>query len=407
MLAEKDINILRELAHKYISYASNPEQDAKKELWLKLNSCNMHKPMVLISQIPWIEIKDENLVLKVTDTYWRNVENTIRRQLYQWEHMRVDMVLPQYICLPSPITKTEHFGIKFNLETRGSENAVLAQKYTDILNTEEDLNIIQPVNIALNQALKEEIECDAHKIFDGICEFRWQGIVMHLGLWDWISGAKSVTNCYYDLIDRPEFMHKIMQRLTDCVTDAIRQYNNLSAFDTACTLCHCSHTFTESLPSGTNGDISNNCWAFGLAQLFSSASPEITKEFEVPYMNKIFSHFGAIYYGCCERLDDRLEILDMMPNIKKVSCSPWSDREAFSEKLPKKYVMSNKPNPAFLATDSFDEQTIRDDIRRTINVAKANGTALELILKDISTINHDPSRLWKWAQIAEEETANF
>ena len=149
MLSEKDIIILRGLAQKYISYASNPEQDIKRDLWSKLNSCNMQKPMVLISQIPWVEIKDENLVLKVSDTYWRNVENNIRRQIYQWEHMRVDMVLTPYICLPLPVTNTERFGIKFNMETRGTENAVQAQKYTDILNTEDDLNIIQPVNITL------------------------------------------------------------------------------------------------------------------------------------------------------------------------------------------------------------------------------------------------------------------
>ena len=127
----------------------------------------------------------------------------------------------------------------------------------------------------------------------------------------------------------------------------------------------------------------------------------------MPYMKQIFSHFGAIYYGCCERLDDRLEIVDMMPNIRKVSCSPWSDREQFAERLPKKYVMSNKPSPALVATDSLDEAAIRNDIRRTIRAAKANGLSLELILKDISTVRKDPSRLFRWAEIATEETQNF
>ena len=124
-------------------------------------------------------------------------------------------------------------------------------------------------------------------------------------------------------------------------------------------------------------------------------------------MQELFPRFGAIYYGCCEKLDDRLDIIDMMPNIRKVSCSPWSDREHFAETLPKKYIMSNKPNPALLAGDTFDEQAVRNALRRTMEAAKANGLALEMIQKDISTIRNDPSRLWRWAEIAAEETELF
>jgi len=65
--------------------------------------------------------------------------------------------------------------------------------------------------------------------------------------------------------------------------------------------------------------------------------------------------------------------------------------------------MSNKPMPAILATDSFNEDAARSDIRKTIAVAKRHNRPLEMILKDISTVRHDPERLWRWAQIAMEE----
>ena len=173
-------------------------------------------------------------------------------------------------------------------------------------------------------------------------------------------------------------------------------------------LCHCSHTFSDRTP-GSNGDpnhaTSYDGWTFSMAQLFTSVSPDINREFEVPYMSKIFSRFGAVYYGCCERLDDRLDVIDTMPNIRKISCSPWSDREHFAAVLPKKYIMSNKPNPSYLA-GAFDEEVVRKDFRRTIAAAKANGLGLELLLKDISTVNDDPRRLWRWSQIAMEETMN-
>ena len=123
-------------------------------------------------------------------------------------------------------------------------------------------------------------------------------------------------------------------------------------------------------------------------------------------MSKLFSRFGSVYYGCCERLDDRLDIIDRMPNIRKISCSPWSDRDHFAATLPKKYIMSNKPTPAFLAHTTFDEELVRKDLRHTIAAAKAHGLGLEFLLKDITTVRGDPRRLWRWSEIALEETVN-
>ena len=68
--------------------------------------------------------------------------------------------------------------------------------------------------------------------------------------------------------------------------------------------------------------------------------------------------------------------------------------------------MSSKPNPSYLAETAFDEEVVRKDLRRTIAAAKANGLGLELLLKDISTVKNDPRRLWRWSEIALEETMN-
>ena len=68
--------------------------------------------------------------------------------------------------------------------------------------------------------------------------------------------------------------------------------------------------------------------------------------------------------------------------------------------------MSNKPTPAFLATETFDEEVVRADIRRTVAAAKAHDLRLELLLKDITTVRQDPARLWRWSEIVSEETEN-
>ena len=124
------------------------------------------------------------------------------------------------------------------------------------------------------------------------------------------------------------------------------------------------------------------------------------EEFELPYITKMAEHFGSIYYGCCDRLDDRLDMVKKIPNVRKVSCSPWSKRENFAENIGTELIMSNKPTPALIAETSVDWDAVRDDLKRTVDLARANNVNLEMILKDISTVANHPDRLTRWAEIA-------
>ena len=69
--------------------------------------------------------------------------------------------------------------------------------------------------------------------------------------------------------------------------------------------------------------------------------------------------------------------------------------------------MSNKPTPAFLATDSLNEDAIRADLELTCRCARENGRPLELILKDVSNVRFDPSRLSRWHEIAMDVVTSF
>lgn len=408
-ICQQDREILRTLAAKYMTYALSDDNNNNRELWRALNDMRMQKPMVTIHQIPWHEMDvDGFLTCQVKEPYFRGIEWNLRMEIYKWEHMRADMVINPYIILPRPITNTG-FGIETHRLDNGSGGHALSHLFEDQLTEMEDVLKIRTPSVTLDEEKAEEILAAAHEIFDGIAPVQWGGIMLHSGLWDSITFWKGVESCYIDLLDQPELIHAILERFTDAFISQIQQINNLGIYDVNGHLCHCSHTFSDRAP-GSNGDpnhaTSYDGWTYSMAQLFTSVSPAINREFEVPYMSKIFSYFGAVYYGCCERLDDRLDVIDMMPNIRKISCSPWSDREHFAAVLPKKYIMSNKPNPSYLAGSVFDEDVIRKDFRRTIAAAKANGLGLELLLKDISTVENDPRRLWRWSEIAMEETMN-
>lgn len=406
---EKDVVILRELAQKYMGYASLPVQEEKRSLWISLNNLNMQKPMVCIDQMPWNELDvDGSLLCQVQDPYFRHVENWLRQLIYKWEHLPVDMVLEPYILIPRLIGNTG-YGIDILEETINYDptSHVHSHTYTNQFEELEDIEKIKTPQISVDRNGEQEKMQEALRIFEGIAPVKFSGEIVHLGLWDKVSTLMGVENCYIELLDRPELLHAVMDRFTSATISMVEQLNQLGLYDVNSHMCHCSYTYDGKLPTG-NCDLDNptsrDGWAFGLAQLFTAVSPEITAEFEVPYMQRLFPYFGAIYYGCCEGLDDRLDIISRMPNIRKVSCSPWSDRDHFAEVLPKNYVMSNKPTPALLAGPSFDEDAVRADLRHTIRAARTHGVALEMILKDISTVCYQPQRLWRWAEIAAEET---
>ena len=409
-LTAQDKEVLRTLAKRYAEYAALPVQKERKELWLSLNRGQMQRPMLMIDQIPWNEMDvDGSLQCQVGDPYWRWVETWLRQTLYKWERMPADMVLDPYITLARPI-ENSGFGVAIHNETKvyDETSAVRGMSFENQFESMEDVEKIKIPTVRLNKEAEAQIIAEATDLFDGIIPFKMVGHTLHLGLWDTITQWMGVENCYIELMDRPELMHAIMEKLTVGMIATIEQMNEQGLFDCYTHLCHCSHTYCDDLPRpGCDVDhpTSENVWAFGLAQLFSSVSPKITEEFEVPYMQRIFPYFGAIYYGCCDRLDDRLDIIAKMPKIRKVSCSPWSNRENFAQNLPKEYIMSNKPNPALVAKDTMDEEEIRADIRRTVQAARDNGLGLELILKDISPVRYEPQRLWTWSRIALEEVS--
>lgn len=406
-LNKQETEVLRQLAQEYAEIAALPEQNVRREMWLKLNSLHMERPMVLIDQIPWGEMDvDGSLKTQVQDPYWNGVENELRQTLYKWRHMRVDMVVNPYISLPRPIINTG-WGLEQKVDRlqRDTSTGAASQHIHNQIHGYEDIDKIQMPRITLDKQREDEIIQTAHQLFDGIIDFKMTGVCMHLGIWDTIAYWMGVENCYIEIMDRPEMIHTLMEKLTQGLIFQIEQMNEQGLFDITSNLCHCSQTFTHDLPrSGSESHPqSQDAWAFGLAQLFTSVAPAITQEFEVDYMKRVFPYFGAIYYGCCDRLDDRLDIIEQLPKVRKISCSPWSDRERFAANLPGRYVMSNKPTPAFLAYDQLDEQMVRDDLRRTMQAAGRHRVNLEFILKDISTVRHDPKRLWRWAELAMEE----
>jgi len=146
-------------------------------------------------------------------------------------------------------------------------------------------------------------------------------------------------------------------------------------------------------------------WGCATPQIFSEISPEMHWEFALKHEMRWLEKWGLNYYGCCEPLHTKMEMLRQVPRLRKVSCSPKCNKVSMAEQCGRDYVISLKPNPAIFAGSYWDPVVARREIRQDLE--KLQGCVVEIVLKDISTVSFIPQRLWEWAKIAREEAERF
>jgi hypothetical protein len=355
-----------------------------------------------------MNIGDE-LTLRCADAECRAYEDRLRRTIYQWKHFPVDMVVDPFITVSKAIRNInvwEHgFGVEVNQESAVTDptNEVLGRKYTNQFQTEDDLEKISIPQVSHDAAETERRLAVARELFDGLLEVRPWGADLCVSLWDPISAWMSVEGALYALVDKPAFMHRLVGRLTDAFLSMLDQLEEQGLLCQPQSLIHCTGAYAADLPApgyDPQKPRAKDLWTYGLAQMFSTVSPAMFKEFEVDYVSRICKRFGLVYYGCCDPLDGKMTQVRMIPNVRKVSMSPWVNEERGASEIGGDFVYSRKPSPAFLAPDHFSPEAVRTDLTATRTVCEKYGCPLEFILKDISTVRYEPQRLSEWARIA-------
>jgi hypothetical protein len=405
MIINNDKEIIRKLATKVAEIAALPVQEEKRSMWSNLNALKPNRPMVMIDQVCWNEMNiDDELTLQCRDDECRDYEETLRRILFQWKRFPVDMVVEPFIRVPKAINNSG-FGITIeeNTAATDSNNEVVSHLFKNQFETEEDLEKIQTPVITHDRMETERRETVAHELFDGLLDVNMWGADPPMSIWDPLAKWMGVENALFSIIDKREYVHKILNRMTDGYLSMLDQLEEQGLLCGGQSLIHCTGAYTEDLPaSGYDPDKprTKDLWMFTMAQVLGSVSPKMFQEFEITYTSKICNRFGLVYYGCCDPLHDRMKQVRMLPNVRKVSMSPWTDEERGAAEIGSDFVFSRKPNPVSVAMDDFDANAVRKDLTNSREICVKNGCPTEYILKDISTVRYQPLRLTKWANIA-------
>jgi hypothetical protein len=401
---QKDREILRRLAARLAELAGRPEQERKRELWRQHNALARGRPLVLVDpENGWNEIITVGS-LACRGELARRWEMVLRKELFWGESVQDDKPLEPLFEVGYTYTDSE-WGMP-----EAYHGGAAGQSYTweGSIKSPQDVAGIRVPEIVVDYRTSLETLALAAEIFRGLLSVGLRGV------WWWSLGMTldlarlvGLEKMLYLMYDDPGMVHRIMGLLRDgylAKLDYLSGNNLLSLNNNHAYVGSGGIGYSRELPGRAvegAGVQTRDMWCLTESQETVGVSPDQFEEFVFQYQLPLQERFGLNCYGCCEALESRWHIVKKIPRLRRVSVSPWSNQEKMAELLGNSYIFSRKPAPSPLAVAHMDQDLVRADLRRTLEITR--GCVVELIMKDNHTLGGNPENLVRWVRIAREE----
>ena len=409
---KKDISIVRDLAKRVYEISQTTEMTEKIQLWKDHNSLKKTRPPVVVfPENGYFEIIPESS-LKTKDPFIREYEWYLRHLIYHGDELKDDYVVTPRLKVP-PVFSISSWGITEHWEQPDGESG--AAKVAQVLKEESDIEKLAFPELTIDKTATDRNFQYVSDIFGDILDVQEYYNVIHwytysMGIMGYLSRVRGMDQIFVDMYDRPKWVHKAMDFLCNGILNLLKdiEKRGLLGLNNADDYVGTGGLgFTDELPQKDfDGEVRLiDLWGLRESQEMQGLSPAMLDEFVLPYQIKIFENFGLNYYGCCEDLSQKFDLIKKIPRLRRVSVSPWTDIKIAAEELEDKYVYCWKLNPALLAMESFDENLARKIIKDGLEITKDN--IREIIFKDLSTFRGEPERLKKLCNIAKELASKY
>ena len=410
---KRDKEIVGGLAKRYAEIASLPLMQKTRRRMTENNGLIMGRPPVLLHELPWHELNiDGKLTLTCENAFARGMEQRFRRALYQWEYCPGDMYFEPVFTIQKTFESTGNgIDVVENARYTDEGNNIYSHEYIDQLANKSDVEKFRlPTVTAYPERDRENVSL-ADELLGGALCAELRGVDIYHAPWDNIARYRGVTPILVDLCDRPGHIHAIMKAYTDGAIHELEQMEKLGLLEYRNTYLHCTPEFTDDVPAAgyrEGGAVRfKDVWFRTMAQMFSEVSPQMHEEFDILYGKQIADRCALTYYGCCEPLHDKIDVITKnIKNLRKIGVTPWADEERIAEKIGGGVVFAKKPNPAYVAITA-DPEVIFSETVKTIELCEKYGCPYELVLKDISTVSYKPKNLTIWAGTVKKALDGF
>ncbi len=403
---------LRKLAEEWMTIASSADMAEKRIAWRNVKSLKPGRPVLHIETscikgfIPNNEILCEN-------EYLRNTERMMVQLIRHCREVGDDLILEPYLRLA---WKIDDSGFGFELDKHNAKDS-MSYTYSGQIDSPDDIVKLKPRVFSCNRQPTLELRDTLDRIFGDILPIRLGNVELLTG--DQIGfnplvGPLNVgiTNEALQIIgqenlllwpyDAPDELKELVDyvrkdRISYCKwleQEGLLDYNADGYAMGPSSLGYC-----DELPAyGDSPAKLSDCWGWAESQESISISPEMFAEFYLPALADAASLFGMVYYGCCEPVEDRIDlILKAIPKIRAISISAWCNYNKAVEVIGDGYVLSRKLNAAYLSGKEPQWNNIENDL---VNTAKAfRGRPVEYIVNDVYDTNQDFTRLKKFSMM--------
>ena len=408
MIAAKDRNTIRELAKKWMELASQPVMNERKKLWKAVHDLKSERPVILVETSP-IEGYVSPAELRCSDTFLRAVEKNMVDNVRHAEEVGDDIVFEPYYRIGwqldisdfgvpvemKPATTAQgdqSLGYSFNFPIKKPEDIKKLKKRTFAVDREKTMKSKEMLEDLMGDMLPVKVA--NYDPFAGeLGNNEWTGMFFFGLTWQ-VYRFIGNDGLLYWLYDAPDTIHWLMEFMYDDREKLIEVNTDSQMAGPR------SYGYVSDLPPPDyEGEVTlKHLWGWAESQEATIISPKMYKEFVLPYLAQLSSRFGRVYYGCCEPVDDRLElIMEAIPNLRSVSVSGWADFEKVGEMLGKKYVYSRKPTPSYMSGAQPDWELMEEDMKKTYAATK--DCNVEILVRDLYTIEGDRPRLRKWVDM--------
>ena len=400
MYSKKEVEIVRELAKRYMEIAVSEKHVKMRQRFRDNNDLKLVRPPVIMEEIPWKQMNiDGALDCFCEDDDLRSMEYRLREALFREKYFRCDNYIEPVWPVYKAFSSTD-YGLQADETSIGADlTDIRSHHYEDVLKDESALEAFHLPKITAYPEEDKKNVAFANEILGDIIPVQLRGHGIYYAPWDQIARLRGMEQILWDTYDNPEYLHRIIRLYTSAMKSEMDQKEALGLYDPRSLSLHCTPSpVTVDNPSPEGSYVCKDIWFRTMAQMFSSVSPAAHYEFDVQYTAPLAARCAYTYYGCCEPLHDRIDMLKKAyPNLRKIGVSPWADVERSAEQIRGDFVMSRKPNPANVA-EKTNPELIRKEISETAEICLKYGCPCDITLKDISTVGNRPENLIVWAQ---------
>ncbi|MCI9625829.1 MAG: hypothetical protein HFI90_03485 [Clostridia bacterium] len=405
LISKKDSARLRELARQQLEYAKSPAMETLKKEWLAHNTFRGQRPMLTV-ELGTFAPDILPPLMQCEGEHARELEAMLLKNIVNHTLFHDDTVVSDYL----PVRWNTYF-IPFDIEVKTEHSSAggLGHHFVSVLkDLSQDYSKLQKSRFGVNRdATLNKLE-EYNELFGDILPVRLSGSSLYCVLTQNIVHLMSMEDMFFAMYDTPELFLEMMNRLAN---DYLEYFQFLEQESLLLSTTHeellgqGTYCFTDELPAQPKK--TTDIWGFMDSQETSGISAEMFEEFIFPAYRKVAAAFGLLSYGCCEPVDPIWEnCLSKLPNLRRVSISPWCNEKVMGEQLSGKHVIYHrKPDPTFLGVgDILDEEGLRRHIDATLDAAK--GCTLEFTQRDVYQVSKSPEKVRRYVEIIREACAD-